>query len=512
MMRDPLVMNNFNLNLMNKTLHPPSPASSRLRDWRGDGAGPPGPCSGRAGSGAARDIASAGDSSPQDDLVPHPDGPPDVGVAVSRASTLSPSPSKRDPRAAAAFPKRSESACFSAMDAKPTLPTALASALSSHEQSRSVLNDPAMQAAVDHPISQPLSSQTQSNGSASPSKTALTRVQGQKRTATGEIKPSMSSAMSQVPTTNGVSHERRMSADSGSGSSSSSRIAELSAQLRARLSYAAAKVEKSWQRQGDGDRRLHNGSPEGTTVSAPDSLRQYNSRTSNHASAVTSTAPPSRSSLPPPQSTPLHQQAPKLAPPADIVASAGSGTRRRPNPNAMNATEYNPYPRHRRHFSEQQARASALRQSPRSNTVIPGSPPLGSSRVASTPNDMGSRPALKHRTPSQKALMEQDAIETLLFMSSPENSSYHPNSQSRQTNSMSIEGSMQSSQSSQSSNGSNGSLRKVGSQPVSSGFSNQPIGPEAQAGHEIDRMLDQMRGSDQTHLSSYDFSVDSWKR
>ena len=30
------------------------------------------------------------------------------------------------------------------------------------------------------------------------------------------------------------------------------------------------------------------------------------------------------------------------------------------------------------------------------------------------------------RTPSQKAAMEQDAIETLMFMSSPGNSGYHP--------------------------------------------------------------------------------------
>lgn len=201
------------------------------------------------------------------------------------------------------------------------------------------------------------------------------------------------------------------------------------------------------------------------------------------------------------------QQALKLAPPADIVASGGSGTRRRPNPDATNATDYNPYPRHRRHFSEHEARAS------RSNTTtIPETPP--SSLPASTPNAMGNRPTIKHRTPSQNALMEQDAIETLLFMSSPENSGYHPSSQSRQSNiSMSIEAQMGSTQSSQSSIGSNGSH---GMPTQKAGFAGgQRIGPEAQAGDEIDRMLNQMRGASEaggeTRLSSYDFSIDSWK-
>jgi hypothetical protein len=221
-------------------------------------------------------------------------------------------------------------------------------------------------------------------------------------------------------------------------------------------------------------------------------------------------------------------QHPKLAPPADIVASGGgSGPRRRPNPNVT--SDYNPYPRHRRHYSEQETGVSASgNHSAKSHTiVIPGTPPLGSaqsrSRVqASTPKTVGNRPPVKHRTPSQNALMEQDAIETLLFMSSPENSGYHPSSQSRQTNvSTSIESQMGSTLSSQSSNGSNGSHAKLARKvefldkaSVSGVRSTQLMGLEAQAGDEIDRMLNQMEGPNdrdgETHLSSYDF-IDSWK-
>lgn len=222
-------MNDSNLIQPNKApgLFRPSPAaSSSLRDWRGDGAGPPGAAAG------AGDIASAGDSSSQDDLVPHPARTPDGDVAVSYASARSSSPSKRDPPTAAAFPKRnlctSQLASFSAMDANPaSLTAASASAFSGEQSPRRGLSDPAtsaMRTAIDRPVSQPLSPERQSNGSAprlasSPSKTAtasrLELVQGQKRTATGEIKAAVPGTMSQVPaTTNGAIHARKMSADS----------------------------------------------------------------------------------------------------------------------------------------------------------------------------------------------------------------------------------------------------------------------------------------------------------
>lgn len=76
-----------------------------------------------------------------------------------------------------------------------------------------------------------------------------------------------------------------------------------------------------------------------------------------------------------------------LAPPANII----SGNRRRPTPNGLTNGLYanGPYsPTRKMHVSTS---------------------------------------ASKQRTPSQNAAMEADAVETLLFMASPGNSGYHPN-------------------------------------------------------------------------------------
>lgn len=99
-----------------------------------------------------------------------------------------------------------------------------------------------------------------------------------------------------------------------------------------------------------------------------------------------------------PNTTPRSSQAyhasqkPYLAPPVDIV----SGSRRRPAQIATNIPTSNPqsYP-----------------------TVIPATPPLNPQAALSA----------KQRTPSQNRAMEQDAIETLLFMSSPGNSGHRSN-------------------------------------------------------------------------------------
>jgi hypothetical protein len=76
-----------------------------------------------------------------------------------------------------------------------------------------------------------------------------------------------------------------------------------------------------------------------------------------------------------------------LAPPPDIV----SGNRRRPTPNI-----------------------SAVK-------------PVGGGPYMPSRNLHTSSSTPKHRTPSQNAAMEADAVETLLFMASPVNSGYHPN-------------------------------------------------------------------------------------
>ena len=79
---------------------------------------------------------------------------------------------------------------------------------------------------------------------------------------------------------------------------------------------------------------------------------------------------------------------PSLAPPADIVARS---------PRRSDATNRQPPPLHTRNLD--------------TNSILVTPP---------------SKQASKTRTPSQQAKVEKDAVETLLFMSSPGNSDYHP--------------------------------------------------------------------------------------
>lgn len=292
--------------------------------------------------------------------------------------------------------------------------------------------------------------------------------------------------------------------------------------LRNRLSYAAAKVEKSRQSR-DVQRKSPlqslqsasptapstsqmntsciegNGSPEGTTVSAPDPPATYNfyppndngsARSPEVSSTSNSHATHSSSQHPPRKFFPV----PKLAPPVDIITSGGSGRRRRPNPNELTEPPRNsPSFSHRRSHSQQEFGVSKADSDYR---MIPGTPPL-------RPNYPGS--TLYNDTPklqshSQNTSMEQDAIETLMFMSSPENSGYRSNGRHQNTIPNSIDSSMESSSSANGSqNQSLSSHMDYNNGPPAFSESHSQSrfsGLEAHAGDEIDRMLDQMGDSD----------------
>lgn len=307
------------------------------------------------------------------------------------------------------------------------------------------------------------------------------------------------------------------------------------------------------------------GSPEGTTISAPDAptvglatiaSNWLNSTNQSYGSTLSN--PPicatrlrSHSSVPPQSNyVPVLQPTPKLAPPADIVANSGL-SRRRPNPNIKGPTDSNINQQHQRPISQNQqsCRGDCPSKKP-AGIVVPGTPPLRLSQHANfpgstttpaapmpTPAGQSSRPVIKQRTPSQNALMEQDAIETLLFMSSPENSGYHANSssssQSRQQPQLGVnvsiaaqfassnKGSGIGSQSSygdpQSQNSSQNTYNSsqlshylnIKEGPFITGTSepmhgarcfNTPIGLEAHAGDEIDRMLDRMNDGDDSDM------------
>ncbi|KAF3401182.1 hypothetical protein DPV78_005627 [Talaromyces pinophilus] len=368
---------------------------------------------------------------------------------------------------------------------------------------------------------------------ASPSKSRIeTRPppsRGHKRSATGEIKTTVHEDQTRsTRPSNGVNnHSRTTSVDS-----TGNRIAELSAQLRARLSYAAAKVEQSWQlRQQHGESAPAQGSISGvhnTTTpvrefrqldNGSSRMSQYhvtNSSVNGSINQAGANAATQSSSL---------SQTPRLAPPVDIVTGDRLKTvRRRPNPNeADGLVSHTSMPRHRRHHSEQEG-TTVLAPGSRLTEALDATPlRLKANARALTPLLSSKGSPVKRRTPSQNALMEKDAIETLLFMSSPENSGYHSSSRARKSSmSVSIEAQMAAS-TQNSSQGSNTStarqmatfnflggdaLRNAASVPMAG---HHFVGLEAQAGDEIDRLLDQMEvdksSEAESHLISYDFDL-----
>ncbi|OJJ47231.1 hypothetical protein ASPZODRAFT_141977 [Penicilliopsis zonata CBS 506.65] len=368
-----------------------------------------------------------------------------------------------------------------------------------------------------------LKSEPTSNGAGSSSSL---RVSGHKRTATGEIKPRSEVAGMHESDANGVS-----------GISKGNRIIELSMQLRARLKYAAAQVEKNRRSSRDLDSELPKRWPQSASptllaaaMEGPSQIRLLDNLSPEGSIASAPDCPgfpsPGRSYIAPlephryarPQISPKKAfQGPKLAPPLDLtITSNQAGRRRRPNPNQNGQPlNYDPYPRHKRHHSEQEFGL------PRSATstpkvLVPGTPPLRSTpqTMSSFAQHNNSHAFAKPRTHSQNALMEQDAIETLLFMSSPENSGYHPSPQHKPiVRPMSTDTSL-STRASPPRRHANGYPNSQSTAPSSqqsyahappppaaaaaapppppSAFSKRAIGLEAHAGDEIDRMLDQM--------------------
>ncbi|RHZ51020.1 uncharacterized protein CDV56_101504 [Aspergillus thermomutatus] len=336
-----------------------------------------------------------------------------------------------------------------------------------------------------------------------------------KRTATGEIKPSN---ISVAPPSPGTISTERHPAESIGWRSRGSKIAALSVHLRTRLSYAAARIEKSRQSLdaqaklplnilqessstapvvvktppyadgADGSRLQDKDSPEGSPVSAPDLPTQSNLFPNTRLSPAARSD--DLSSVAPSKKSPVSQfsskrmsATPRLAPPADIVPSGSGSRRRRPNPNqALAPSRYVPSSDDRQHRPQH----GTTDDSP--NVLVPGTPPLQSlSQPTSTPYNGLSRQS----THSQNASMEQDAIETLLFMSSPGNSTYHPSSQRQQSASHISQTSL--------STGSSTS-RSQTQDSQAAGADHRRAGQarflESQAGDEIDRMLDQMEDSD----------------
>ena len=184
-------------------------------------------------------------------------------------------------------------------------------------------------------------------------------------------------------------------------------MSQLSQQLRTRLSYAMVKVQHGWSNrsldevetlasQQGSPRSSVSGFPSGKyAVESPRSAmttdwrRKWSSSEGSegrpaHLANIDGTHQRLNGMINPPSSSAPSRRA--LAPPANIVP----GTRRRPLPVSNQVGSYLPGP----YTPNRQYHSSAR--------------PLG------------------HRTPSQNAAREADAVETLLFLASPGNSGYHP--------------------------------------------------------------------------------------
>ncbi|KAJ5129806.1 uncharacterized protein N7515_005845 [Penicillium bovifimosum] len=302
---------------------------------------------------------------------------------------------------------------------------------------------------------------------------------GQKRTAAGHFKSTLDSSAVHDVDVNGA---RRRS--KSTGSAYGNRIAQLSVHIRTRLSYAAAKVEQARQSREATPQsalRAHSSaSPPSDIVSLPAGFSTPFSQDSQPSSSNGNPShfpnhSRSRSAFSSNQYLPI----PKLAPPVDIVSSSNT-QRRRPNPDAISKpSNHSPIFRHRRHHSNQD---NGLSRSLNGSVLGPGTSSSHTHPPKSTPNGFY-RP-----TQTPNTAMEQDAIETLMFMSSPENSGYRFSPRPLQT--ASTQSSLNESISNSSANN-NGSQSSQTSESHGRGFETKP-GLEAHAGDDIDRLLDQM--------------------
>ncbi|KAK7181814.1 hypothetical protein DPSP01_002405 [Paraphaeosphaeria sporulosa] len=257
---------------------------------------------------------------------------------------------------------------------------------------------------------------------ASPMSLDSPAMQGLKRAADGSVKGS--EIINESPTAPTMGHKRNKSMEAGS----SGRIGQLSAQLKTRLSYAMVKVQNNWEKQSIDEleeRISQQGSPNSVANRTPGSRPAFASPTtaerrrrpsgvsenSDHmmiSPGQRTPSDPSRSYASTPSSLWRPGTKPTLNAAVNLISVTGANTGLMLGP----APEFE---------SRRKRRSSASFHAP---------PLLGSSQRKHF-SDLGAglrtpatpRPGIL-RMPSQQA--EKDAVDTLLFMSSPNNSGRLP--------------------------------------------------------------------------------------
>ncbi|KAL8904381.1 MAG: hypothetical protein Q9207_003306 [Kuettlingeria erythrocarpa] len=245
-----------------------------------------------------------------------------------------------------------------------------------------------------------------------------------KRTASGQVKRADSEHWVPSHSANLHGHHSRNS----STASKTSQVSDLSHELRTRLSYAMFKVQNGWQSHNLNELEamaLPRSSPSSgisqlqRAAGVPSSSHyfQHPAETFRYAQRsppttgspykqpnlrqVSAQSPPLYRSLPNDTSAPHSpHRGPSLAPPVDILPRISHQT-------------------HSLNMQPPQLNTANIHHNGASNLTSPKVP-------TPTPLTPTRPPASSIRTPSQKADAEKDAVETLMFMSSPGNSGYHP--------------------------------------------------------------------------------------
>ncbi|KAH6676409.1 hypothetical protein B0J14DRAFT_476879 [Halenospora varia] len=246
---------------------------------------------------------------------------------------------------------------------------------------------------------------------------------GQKRTADGQVK-SGGSGSPESPQKRG--HSRNTS-NVSSASVASSRIGEISAELRTRLSYAMVKVNNGWQSNSI-DEVESLASQAGSPTSSNSTLHGRRNLITSPRTAI--------ANIQGQASGPSSQQSGDF----DLYSTSGQPSRTYESfwrdHSAVPAHRYSSHPSQSSPPTKSLAPPADIRPTPtsrRSGTpkfskppTIPGQHSNSSLRSSTprTPNrhDYRDNTIIQIQTPTQKTIQEQDAIETLLFMSSPGNS------------------------------------------------------------------------------------------
>ncbi|KAL6863569.1 hypothetical protein J3F83DRAFT_762418 [Trichoderma novae-zelandiae] len=219
-----------------------------------------------------------------------------------------------------------------------------------------------------------------------------------KRMADGEVKTGMSPARGR-----GHGHARNLS--TVSVTSTGSTIGELSAELKTRLSYAMMKVNFGWQGHSIDQVESMAASQAVSPTSASSTVRRHSSSASPRLDVTTSSAQvhlaQQAAARRKSDSPNLTSSKPSLAPPATIQPSISAT---RSNPRRNSSPRYTP---------------TMLSHSHSASPHTPGQPMLIDSHQSLSQPARINDPVLY---PSHQNVREQDAMEALLFMSSPNNS------------------------------------------------------------------------------------------